>query len=272
MYISFISTFFSSFNIGSMTISLLDLIDFFIFSFIIYQIYSLLKGNFGYGLFIGILLLFIFWWTVNAFDMQLMSSLLNQFINVGVIILVIIFQPEIRRFLLFLCNTTLRKRSNFLSRLLMPKPGVKTDRERQIMSLSSALLRMSRDKTGSLLVLSGDTSVDPLIGTGTLLDAVVTRRIIESIFNKKSPLHDGALIFSKGRAAAASCILPLSENGNLPADVGLRHRAALGVTERYAVAAIVVSEENGHISVCHQGVMKYHISNEELLIFLQEHI
>ncbi len=204
--------------------------------------------------------------------MQLMSSLLNQFINVGVIILVIIFQPEIRRFLLFLGNTTLRKKSNFLSRMFMPKPGVRTDRERQIMSLSSALLRMSRDKTGCILVLAGDTSVDSLIGTGTLLDAVVTRRLIESIFNKKSPLHDGALLISKGRAAAASCILPLSENGNLPADVGLRHRAALGVTERFAVAAIVVSEENGLISSFFQGFMKYQLSNEELLTFLQEHI
>ena len=255
-----------------MTISLLDLIDFFIFSFIIYQIYTLLRGNFGYGLFLGILLLFVIWWTVNALDMQLMSSLLNQFINVGVIIIVIIFQPEIRRFLLFLGNTTLRKRSNFLSRILVAKPGVKTDRERQIMALSSALLRMSRDKTGALLVLSGDTSAEPLIGTGTLLDAVVTRRLVESIFNKTSPLHDGALIISKGRAAAASCILPLSENGNLPADVGLRHRAALGASERYAVAAVIVSEENGFISTCFQGIMKYHISNEELLIFLQEHI
>ena len=247
-------------------------LDFFIFSFIIYQIYTLLRGNFGYGLFIGILLLFFIWWAVNALDMQLMSSLLNQFINVGVIILVIIFQPEIRRFLLFLGNTTLRKRSNFLSRILMPKPGVRTDRERQIMSLSSALLRMSRDKTGSLLVLAGDTSVEPLIGSGTILDAVVTRRLIESIFNKTSPLHDGALLISKGRAAAASCILPLSENGNLPADVGLRHRAALGVTERYAVASIVVSEENGFLSSCFQGVMKYQLTNEELLTFLQEHI
>ena len=128
MYISLLSTFFSTYNIGSMTISPLDLIDFFIFSFIIYQIYTLLRGNFGYGLFLGILLLFIIWWAVNALDMQLMSSLLNQFINVGVIILVIIFQPEIRRFLLFIGNTTLRKKSNFLSRLLMPKPGVKSDR------------------------------------------------------------------------------------------------------------------------------------------------
>ncbi|MFM7091731.1 MAG: diadenylate cyclase [Bacteroidota bacterium] len=272
MYISLLSTFFSTYNIGSMTISPLDLIDFFIFSFIIYQIYTLLRGNFGYGLFLGILLLFIIWWAVNALDMQLMSSLLNQFINVGVIILVIIFQPEIRRFLLFIGNTTLRKKSNFLSRLLMPKPGVKSDRERQIMALSSALLRMSRDRTGSLLVLSGDISLESIIGTGTLLDAVVTRRLIESIFNKKSPLHDGALIISKGRAAAASCILPLSENGNLPSDVGLRHRAALGISERYAVAAIVVSEENGHISTCFQGLMKYQVSNEELLTFLQEHI
>ena len=140
------------------------------------------------------------------------------------------------------------------------------------MALSSALLRMSRDRTGSLLVLSGDISLESIIGTGTLLDAVVTRRLIESIFNKKSPLHDGALIISKGRAAAASCILPLSENGNLPSDVGLRHRAALGISERYAVAAIVVSEENGHISTCFQGLMKYQVSNEELLTFLQEHI
>ena len=91
----------------------------------------MLRGNFGYGLFLGILLLFVIWWTVNALDMQLMSSLLNQFINVGVIIIVIIFQPEIRRFLLFLGNTTLRKRSNFLSRILLAKPGIKTDREKK---------------------------------------------------------------------------------------------------------------------------------------------
>jgi uncharacterized protein (TIGR00159 family) len=255
-----------------MTISLLDLIDFFIFIFIIYQIYTLLRGNFGYGIFLGILLLCIIWWAVNSMEMRLMSGLLNQFINVGVIIIVIIFQPEIRRFLLFLGNTRLRKRTNFLSKLLMPKPGVRTDRERQILSLSNALLRMSRDKTGAILVLAGDTNVDALSGSGTLLDAVVTRRLIESIFNKKSPLHDGALLISKGRAAAASCILPLSENGNLPADVGLRHRAALGVTERYGVAAISVSEENGDISSFFQGSMKYQLTNEELLVFLQEHI
>ena len=131
MYITLLSIFFSTFSIGSMTISLFDLIDFFIFSFIIYQIYTLLRGNFGNGLFLGILLLFVIWWTVNALDMQLMSSLLNQFINVGVIIIVIIFQPEIRRFLLFLGNTTLRKRSNFLSRILLAKPGIKKYRERK---------------------------------------------------------------------------------------------------------------------------------------------
>jgi len=260
----------AAFQVGSWSFTVLDILDFMLFGFVVFQIYNLLRGNFGYGLFLGLFLLFFLWWAVNALEMQWMSGLLNQFIRVGVIILVIVFQPEIRRFLFFLGNTTLRKRSPLLSWLLLPKAGTKTDRDRQILALYNALLRMSRDKTGCLMVLSGDIGLEQLIGTGTLLDAVVSRRLIESIFNRNAPLHDGALIISKGRVAAASCILPLSEKGNLPSDVGLRHRAAVGVTERYGVAAIVVSEETGQISVSHQGSLKFHLSSEELMTFLQE--
>jgi len=197
------------FKIGFLPISIWDFLDILIVGYLMYQIYRLLKGNIAFNIFIGVLMLYVSWWLVNQLQMDLLAAVLRQFVNVGVIIIVIIFQQEVRRFLLFLGNTTLKQHSNVLGRLLdRGSMDPREDRDRQIRAIKSACIRMSRSKTGALIVLTKDVMLDGIINSGTSIDAKISESLLESIFNKKSPLHDGAVLIKAGRILAASCILP----------------------------------------------------------------
>ncbi len=259
------------FDIGFLPVRIWDVLDILIVGYLIYQIYKLLRGNIAFNIFIGVLTLYVVWWLVNQLEMDLLSAVLDQFVSVGVIIIIIIFQPEVRRFLLFLGNTTLRQRSNFLGRMIDRNLENTEEKARQLRAIRSALLRMSKRKTGALIVLSGNLSLDGLVSSGVDMDAEISEPLLESIFNKHSPLHDGAVLISNGKVKSASCVLPVSENPNLPSSAGLRHRAAVGITERANVAAFVVSEETGTVSIAVEGNLRRKLDEKEIKSLLSEY-
>ena len=183
----------------------------------------------------------------------------------------IIFQQEIRRFLLLLGNTTLRQRSQFLGRILARNLKTPLASETEIEAIHTAILRLSRRHTGALIVIADDAAeLTSVINTGVRLEALISQNLLESIFNKTSPLHDGAVIIGKDQVIAASCILPVSEKTNLPSSAGLRHRAALGVSEKYNVSAYIVSEETGRISHAKGGQLSRKLKAEQVLELLKK--
>jgi diadenylate cyclase len=260
------------FEIGFLPIRFWDILDILIFGYLIYQIYKLLRGSIAFNIFIGVIMLFVVWWLVRTLKMDLLSLLLNQFVSVGVIMLLIIFQPEVRRFLLLLGDTTLRQRSQFLGRMLDRESSEdSTLKQQSIQEMKSAIIRMSQRKWGALIVLSNNLNLEAVLSTGVKLDAVVSQQLIESIFNKQGPLHDGAVVIANNKVLAAGCILPVSDNQDLPKSAGLRHRAAVGITERMMVATFVVSEETGLISFAYDGKLQRRLSEEQVLNLLNQY-
>ena len=259
------------FKIGFLPISIWDVLDVVIVAFLLFQLYKLLRGSIAFNIFFGVLLLYVAWWLVTQLGMKLLSGILNQFVNVGVIVLIIIFQPEVRRFLLFLGNSTLRHRSEFWDRILYSGGAASVSHKAHIDAVLAALLRLARSRTGALVVLSRNLNLDGFISGGTLLDAQISSALLESIFHKESPLHDGAVIIHNDKLLQAGCVLPVSESANLPRSAGLRHRAAVGITERTSVATFVVSEESGAISMAFQGQLEYKLSEQRLRELLEQY-
>ncbi len=252
-------------EIGFLSISIWDILDVLIVGYLIYRVYLLLRGSIAFNIFVGVVMLYVVGWLVSLLKMDLLSSILNQFINVGFIIIIIIFQPEVRRFLLLLGNTTLGGRSNVLSRWLAknlePRPG---DHQTAQQEIKSAVLRMSKEKTGALIVFSKKQELEAIGHSAVLLEANIGQLLLISIFQKESPLHDGAVVIGKGKIMAAGCILPVSESAQLPKSAGLRHRAGLGIAERTNAAAIIVSEETGSISFAEDGKIEFALSEARL--------
>lgn len=259
------------FKIGFLSITLWDILDILIVGYLMFQLYKLLKGSIAFNILIGIFTLFAAGWIVRELDMGLLSAILGKFANVGVLIFIIIFQPEARRFLVLLGNTTLRQRSKVLDRLLNRSFDNSAQRQGNIDALKSALLRFSRDKTGALIVLNRNMSLEGLISSGVRIDGLVSQPLLESIFQKYSPMHDGAVVIGQGKVQWASCVLPVSDSQELPKSVGLRHRASVGITERAGVAAFVVSEETGNIAFAYGGQLERRLDEARLSHLLGEH-
>jgi diadenylate cyclase len=232
-------------------IRILDIIDILLVAYLMFQVYLLIRGTAAMNIFIGILSVYILWIIVKALNMQLLGSILGQVIGVGVIALIVVFQQEIRRFLIFIGNRYLK--SNRLSfEKVFPvvfgsQPNIK------IKSIIKACMNMAKSKTGALIVLGRKSELSVFAETGDIVDANTSSRLLESIFNKNSPLHDGAVIIINDRIAAARCVLPVSENLNLPPKFGLRHKAGLGMSEQTDSLVIIVSEETGSISLAEHG-------------------
>ncbi|MEM9928313.1 MAG: diadenylate cyclase CdaA [Bacteroidota bacterium] len=259
------------FHIGFLKVSLWDVLDVAIVAYLMYLLYKLLRGSIAFNIFIGLLLLYVSSFLVKQLNMELLSSILGEFVQMGIIILIIIFQPEVRRFLLILGNTTLRQRSNLLDRLL-DRQGVKgseEDHQQSQEAVARAALRMSKYKVGALIVVANNTNLEGIATGGTVVDAEISQLLLESIFARESPLHDGAVLIEDLKISRASAILPVSEQDGLPKSVGLRHRAAVGVTERAKVLALVVSEETGAISVAEDGKLRRKLSEKSLREVLQ---
>jgi uncharacterized protein (TIGR00159 family) len=259
------------FKIGFLDINLLDLLDVIIVGYLIYRIYKLLRGSIAFNIFAGVAIIYAIWGLVSLLKMDMLSSILGQFVNVGFIIIIIIFQPEVRRFLLLLGNTTFGSRTSFFSRWLTRNLENREERQSWLQEIKSALLRMSREKTGALIVFSRNLDVDAIGHSSILLDANIHQLLLVSIFQKESPLHDGAVIIGKGKILAAGCILPVSESSMLPGSAGLRHRAGLGITERTNTATFIVSEETGAISYAEEGLIEFALTEARLneLLFKQ---
>ncbi len=258
------------FQIGFLPIRILDILDILIVGYLMYQIYKLLRGSVAFNIFIGFILIYVVNWLVKLAGMDLLASILGQLVSVGVLMLLIIFQPEVRRFLLLIGDSTIRQRSNFLSRLIDRSQLIGADRQKQLQAIKSAIINLGKSKTGGLVVFANNINLEFFADSGVPLNASISQQLIESVFAKDSPLHDGAMIISQGKIRAASCILPVSSNPTLPSSAGLRHRAGVGVTENTNVSAIIVSEENGEISFAHEGKLKRLSTEAELNQLLEE--
>jgi diadenylate cyclase len=245
------------------SIRVLDVIDVLLVAYLMYQVYMLIRGTVAMNIFIGILSFYLLWIIVRALEMQLLGSILGQIIGVGVIALIIVFQQEIRRFLIFIGNQYFSRNRLSLDKVIpiniTPQPKVK------IKSIIKAVINMAKSKTGALVVIARKSELTVYAETGDSLNAETSSRLIESIFNKNSPLHDGALIINGDRIVAARCVLPVSENLNLPPNYGLRHRAALGLSENTDALTIIVSEQSGKVSLAESGKILTDVGVKELM-------
>ena len=233
-----------------------DIVDILLFAIILYQLYRLLKGTAALRIVWTIFIVFLLWKLAGAAHLRLLTAIMGQVISVGVIALIVVFQPEIRKFLLMIGNTHIIRL--FSGRF--KKHVTDTAFKNEINTVVRACRRMSDSKTGALIVFEKDTPLDEIISTGDKIDAAISRELIENIFFKNSPLHDGALVIRNHRLMAARCILPVSDREDISPDLGLRHRSAIGVTVLCDAIAVVVSEQTGSISLCQGGNITHNIS------------
>lgn len=239
-----------------------DIIDILCVALLLYYVYKLMKDSGSLNIFYGILLFIVVWILVSqVFGMQLLGSIFDKLVNVGVLALIILFQEEIRRFFLTLGS---HRQLNFLRRLFTKKKDSNEEENPSVMKIVWACEQMSKNKVGALIIIENNMSLNDISKSGESIDAIISSQLIQNIFFKNSPLHDGAMIISRNRIEAAGCILPVSHDMNIPKELGLRHRAALGISQQSDALAIVVSEETGAVSIARRGELKHRISNEEL--------
>lgn len=248
----------------------IDVVDILLVALLIYQLYYLVKGTVAVNIFIGIMLFYLLWLLVKALNMQLFGSILGKFIDVGFIALLIVFQQELRRFLLFIGTSDIFTNGKIGRRIFDFKWNVNKTSVLDINAIIKSCKHMSESKTGAILILTKNNDLKFYANTGDVIDAKVSVRMIESIFFKNSPLHDGAVIISDNTIVAARCVLPVTENSDFPAHLGMRHRAAVGITENTDAIAIVVSEQTGEISFCKEGDLKYSLTPERLRELLEK--
>lgn len=240
------------FRIGFLEVGWIDLIDIGLVSILMYQVYKLIRGSIAVNIFLGILALYLMYLIVRAAQMELLATILGQFMGVGVLAMIILFQPEIRKFLLMVGRTTELNRDNFFKSLLNWRTRHHEDFDVGV--IIDAVKTLKATRTGALIVFSRETDLKTYTDTGDPLDAEVSKRLILSIFNKHTPLHDGAIIIHKGRIKAARCVLPVSEHDHLPPQFGLRHRSAIGMSEATDTLVMAVSEETGRLILARNGL------------------
>ena len=242
-------------------IGLKDLIDILLVAFLLYQSYRLMKASGSLNAFVGILVFIVIWIIVSqVLQMRLLGTIFDKLVSVGTLALIVLFQEEIRHFLL-----SLGSRHHTISILRFFKGSKKSSTSREeILPIVMACMSMSKGKVGALIVIEKNFPLDDIVRTGDVIDAAINQRLIENIFFKNSPLHDGAMIISNKRIKAAGCILPVSHNLDIPKDLGLRHRAAMGISQETDAMAIIVSEETGGISIANQGRFSLRLTAEEL--------
>lgn len=232
-------------------VSLLDLIDILVVALLFYQVYRLIRGTTAMTIFAGIFIVYLLWVVVKALNMTLLSSIMGQVIGVGVLALIIVFQQEIRRYLLLLGSRYAKAKNRFVRRIF--RSAGRGARLQWTEEVAKACRNMGSTYTGALICIERQGDLGVYAATGDIIDARIDVRLIESIFFKNSPLHDGAIIIKQGRIHAARCILPSSDNPHIPQHYGMRHRAAIGLTEHSDAVVVVVSEERGKISIVEAG-------------------
>ena len=234
---------------------IVDILDILLLGIIIYLAFRWLRGSSAMSIFVAIVSLYIIRVVVGAFDMRLMTAIMDMILDVGVLAIIVIFQPEIRKFLIKLGNRYMNnaKGRALVDKILGKKGTQNMSVSEEVNDITEACRRMSEDKTGALIVIAHKNPLEEVINTGDRIDSGIHRRLIMNLFFKNSPLHDGAIVISGDRIAAARCTLPITERTNIPANFGMRHKAAIGITEESDAEAIVVSEETGRISFVKNG-------------------
>ena len=255
---------------GFLDITLVDIIDIFVVALIMFQVYRLTRGTNALRIVVGILIIYLLWIVTRVLNMELLSMILGQIIGVGVIALIIVFQQEIRRFLILLGTQYTNRRVSFMARLFRPRGRkVKVVGQEWIDTVVGACADMAKTKTGALIVIARKVNLLPFIEQGERIDALISASLIKNIFFKNSPLHDGAMVIADDRIAAARCVLPSTER-EVPMECGMRHRAALGASEITDALVIVVSEERGTISIARKGHISRDISPAHLQVLLRK--
>ena len=241
--------------------SIKDIIDILLVAYLLYQLYRLMKDSGSINIFVGILVFIGCWILVSqVLEMRLLGSIFDKLVSVGVLALIVLFQDDIRKFLVTVGS---HKRWRHLLRFLNKNNQEKVE-QTDIMPIVMACMSMGKTKTGALIVIEKNVPLNEIIRSGETINADVNQRLIENIFFKNSPLHDGAMIIRHKQIVAAGCILPVSHDLNIPKELGLRHRAAMGVSQETDALAIIVSEETGGISAAYKGQFHLRLTAEEL--------
>ncbi len=248
---------------GFLDFGILDIIDIVLVAILLYQLYQLVKGTVAINILIGVTAIYLLWKIVEALKMELLSEILGQFIGVGMIALIIVFQQELRKFLLMVGNRSFSSRKNLLRQLL--NFSRKTDEHKvNVNTIVEAARDMAKERTGTLMVITRNSELNQISDTGDRIEAGLSKWLLESIFSKNSPLHDGAVIIRGSKIVAARTVLPTTERHDVPAHFGMRHRAALGVSEQSDALVVVVSEETGKISYAASGDLLVNLEPMEL--------
>jgi diadenylate cyclase len=242
--------------------SLLDVLDILLVATLLYYIYKLLKGTVAINIVIGIAIIFVIWIITEALKMEMLSGILGTLLGGGVVAIIIVFQPEIRKFLLMIGTTNFTNKRNFLKQLKFLQTEISSEIDSEV--ILEACKNLSKTKTGALIVIERTNALDFLINTGDNMNAQVNEAILESVFYKNSPLHDGALIIRDNFIVATRVVLPISDSTRIPARFGLRHRAAIGVSEKTDAVCLLVSEETGEISYIKDGGFELYADFDEL--------
>ena len=252
--------------------SIVDLLDIILVATVLYYAYKLLRGTVAINIFIGIILIYVLWRGTLILEMELLSSIIGGFMSVGIIALIVVFQPEIRKFLLMIGSANISNKGSFFEKIKFFKNQKLQKDSTEINSIISACYNMSKSKTGALIVLERNNNLNFLRDSGDQMNITVSQPILESIFFKNSPLHDGAIIISDNIIRATRVVLPINNETKISGKYGLRHRAAVSITERTDAIAIVVSEQNGKISYIKNGEFISFESENNLHNLLKEDI
>lgn len=253
-------------TLAFISLRIFDLIDIILVAFLLYQVYMLVRGTVAIKIFIGIFIVYLIWLIVKALNMQLLSTILGQFMGVGMIALIIVFQQEIRKFLLVIGSRYKFDKHFSFDKFLSGEINTKTN----IDEIVIACKQMSSKKIGALIVLTKKSDLINITSAGDSIEAEISSILINSIFFKNSPLHDGAIVISGNKIKSARCILPLSDNKDLPSKYGLRHRAAIGLTQVTDAVVIVVSEETGDIAFVIEGNIQSELTANKLKELLKK--
>jgi len=247
-------------------------IDLILFAVMLYYAYKLVKGTAAINIFLGFVIIYIIWSITELVNMPILSNILGGFISVGLIALIVVFQQEIRKFLLLLGSSNITNNKNILRKFNLFFKISKEQAKMDIDEFISACETLKKNKTGALFVIEKNNSLDFVRTTGDELNCIISAPVIESIFFKNSPLHDGAVIIEGNYITGSRIILPVSENENINSRLGLRHRAAIGITEKTDAIAVVISEENGKLFLVKNGELKQIKSNESFKSKLEEEL
>lgn len=245
------------FNIGFVTVRLVDVIDISVVTFLFYKLYESLRGSLAIRVTSVIISIFLIWKIVILLEFRLLGSILNEFLGLGAIAVVIIFAPEIRRFLSAISKNTLFDR-------ILRQASTHTTSDTAYHEIAEALKSIRASGNGALIVVTGNDPLTEIQETGDQLDATISARLIATIFQKESPLHDGAMVLVNNRIASVRCILPISKSPDLEADLGLRHRSAVGISEISDALVIVASEERIELSLATMGKLKRNVDYHEI--------